>query len=294
MPLIGLVELVLHVKQTHGAAPPEDWAAARADVEKNAKPDDLVTFAPRWVDPIGRQTFGSAIATDEREAYPDVTRFPRAFEVSIRGAHSPDLDGWKSTSVSHFGAVTVTTWENPAPIHLVDDLLRHVGAPDLHVMLVEGGAEHECPLMHGAPLSGALGAGPATAGTRYACSNGTNVSTTILADLDYVPRRCIFAPPPGGNTFIRLRFDGLTFGHALHGHHAISVHQERDLKGAPVTLAFRSGDRELGKLIHRDGDSWKPFELDTSELAGSKAPLTVDVSAPNADARLYCFEADVR
>ena len=141
MPLIGLVELVLHVKQTHGAAPPEDWAAARAEVEKSAKPDDLVTFAPKWVDPIGRQTFGSAIATDEREAYPDVSRFPRAFEVSIRGAHSPDLDGWKTTSVSHFGAVTVTTLENPAPIHLVDDLLRHVGARDLHVMLVVGVVE---------------------------------------------------------------------------------------------------------------------------------------------------------
>lgn len=294
MPLIGLVELVLHVKQTHGAAPPEDWAAARAEVEKSAKPDDLVTFAPKWVDPIGRQTFGSAIATEEREAYPDVSRFPRAFEVSIRGAHSPDLDGWKTTSVSHFGAVTVTTLENPAPIHLVDDLLRHVGAPDLHVMLVDGGVERDCPLIHGAPLSGALGAGPATPGTRYACSNGTNVAITILADLDYVPRRCIFAPPPGAGSFIRLRFDGLTFGRAIHGHHAISVHQERDLKGAPVTLAFRTGDRDLGKLIHRDGDGWKPFELDTTELAGSKASLTVDVSAPNPEARLYCFEADIR
>jgi hypothetical protein len=295
VPLIGLVELALHVKQTHSVAPPEDWAAAKADVEKNAKPEDLVTFAPKWVDPVGRMSFGSTLANTEREAYPDVTRFPRAFEVSIRGAHSPDLAGWKNVGSTDYGRVTVTTFENPNPTHLIDDLLRHVGEPGLHVMLVEGGAEHECALVHGAPTSaGALGAGPATPGTRYGCGNGANVGITILADLDYVPRRCILAPPPGGNTFIRLRFDDLTFGKAIHGHHAISVEQERGLKGAPVTLAFRTGDRDLGKLVHRDGDAWKPFELDTTDLAGTKATLTVDVGAPSGDGRLYCFEADIR
>ncbi|CAN5468001.1 hypothetical protein BH09MYX1_BH09MYX1_36090 [soil metagenome] len=294
VPLVGLAELALHIKQTHSVAAPEDWAAAKADVEKNAKPDDLVTFAPKWVDPIGRETFGSALATEAREAYPDVSRFPRAFEVSIRGAHAPDLDGWTNVGEARFGAVTVTTWENPHPITLVDDLLRHIDTPDLHVMLVDGATERECALVHGAAQSGALGAGPATPGTHYGCPNGTNVGITILADLDYNPRRCILAPPPGGQSFIRFRFDNLKLGKAIHGHHAISVHQERNLTGAPVTLAFRVGDRDLGKLVHRDGDGWKPFELDTSDLAGTTAALTVDVSAANGDSRLYCFEADAR
>jgi hypothetical protein len=292
--VIGLVELALHVRQTHAAPAPEDWKAAKAEVEKNVKPDDLVTFAPRWVDPIGRMTFGSELANLEREAYPDVTRFPRAFEVSIRGEHAPDLAGWKEVGRTSFGAVTVTTLENPTPIHLVDDLLRHVAQPDLHVFVVEGGAEHECTLVHGQALSGALGAGPATPGTRYQCAGGTNVGVTVLADLDYVPRRCIFAPPPGANGFIRLRFDDLTMGKAIHGHHAISVEQERGLRGVPVTLAFRAGEQELGKLVHRDGDGWKPFELDTSELAGKKTTLTVDVGAASGENRLYCFEADLR
>ncbi len=292
--MIGLVELVLHVQQTHAAPTTEDWKAAKADVEKNVEPADLVTFAPRWVDPIGRMTFGSELANEEREAYPDVSRFPRAFEVSIRGEHNPDLADWKQTGRSSFGGVTVTTLENPHPVVLVDDLLRHVGQPDMHVLMVEGGAEHECSFVHATALSGALGSGPATPANRYACAGGTNVGITILADLDYVPRRCIFAPPPGGNTFIRLRFDGLTFGKAIHGHHAISVHQERDLRGAPVTLAFQVGDRTLGKLVHRDGDGWKNFELPTDDLAGTKGTLTVDVGAASGEGRLYCFEADLR
>ena len=104
----------------------------------NVKPDDLVAFAPKWIDPVGRMRFGEDIATLEREARPDETRFPRAFEASIRGAHLPAFDGWKQAGEQRFGAVTVTLWENPSPAHVLDDLVSmvdpqhlQVSAPDL-------------------------------------------------------------------------------------------------------------------------------------------------------------------
>ncbi|CAN5903387.1 hypothetical protein BH11MYX4_BH11MYX4_54950 [soil metagenome] len=99
VPLIGVVELVLHVKQTTSdLVPASDWAAARDAVKAEAKPDDLVIFAPFWVDPIGREQLGDELAGLRREARPDESRFARAFEVGIRGAHRPELEGWKKSS----------------------------------------------------------------------------------------------------------------------------------------------------------------------------------------------------
>ena len=293
VPALALVELGLHVWQTHSVATRDDWAAAKAEVERRAKPEDLVAFAPRWVDPIGREQLGKEIATVDREAYADVSRFPRAIEVSIRGKHLEDLEGWVASDTTRFGEVTVTTYQNPKPIKLLDDLVGHVGRPDMHVYDFDGAAEHACAFAETAPQTGSLGFGPAVPGARYSCPSGSFVGASVLPDLDYRARRCLYAPPSAHGT-LRIRFDAVSFGRALHGHHAISVEAERNGTGVPVSLAFRSGATNFGRVVHRDGEGWKPFELDTSELAGTTAELVVDISAPNGDRRQYCFEADTR
>jgi hypothetical protein len=290
VPAIGLVELAAHAVQTHSVASDGDWNAARDYVASQAKPEDLVAFAPRWVDPVGREHFGPRLATVEREARPDETRFPRALEVSIRGAHLPAFDGWRRSAQQHFGSVTVTTWENPAPAQVLDDLVSQ--ADPQHLRVSRG--ESECSFVHGGPVSGGLGYGPATPGDHFACPGGSpSVGASVVADLDYVPHRCILAPPTG-NATLRLHFSDVRFGHILHGHHAIYVEAERDRKGAPVTITFKSGDSTLGSFVHRDGDGWKPFEVDTSALAGQKGELLAEIASPGGERRLYCFEADTR
>jgi hypothetical protein len=288
IPAAGLLELGAHVVQTHSVVPEADWKAARAYVAGQAKPEDLVLFSPRWADPIGRETFGAEVATLEREARADDTRFPRAFEVSTHGAHSSELDGWRKGSAERFGGVTVTAWDNPAPAHVIEDLVSLVSPQRMRVTR----GENECPFVRGAPQSGGLGFGPVVPGERFACAGGF-AGASVVADLDYVPHRCIFAPPPG-NAPLRLHFHDVLFGHTLHGHHALYVEAERDRKGAPVTLTFHAGDVALGSFVHRDGDGWKPFEVDTSELAGKTSELVAEISAPSGERRLYCFEADTR
>jgi hypothetical protein len=289
VPAIGLVELAAHAVQTHSVPPDADWNAAKDYVAANAKADDLVAFAPRWVDPIGREHFGPRIATLEREARPDESRFPRALEVSLRGEHLPALSRWRRASEQRFGAVTVTTWQNPTPVALLDDLVSKVDPQ--HVRVFRGDAE--CAFVHGSPQSGGLGYGPAMPPDHFMCAGGVSVGASVVADLDYVPHRCIFAPPPG-NTPLRLRFSDIHFGQVLRGHHALYVEAERDEKGAPVTITFRSGESTIGTHVHRDGDGWKPFEFETSALAGQTGELTVEVASPGGDRRLYCFEADTR
>jgi hypothetical protein len=101
---------------------------------------------------------------------------------------------------------------------------------------------------------------------------------------------------------MRIRFLGVRLGRALHGHHGLYVEAERNKSGAPVTITFRVGDQVVGSVVHHDGEGWKPFEFDTSELAGGRtdgaeagrADLVAEIGAANADRRMYCFEADTR
>jgi hypothetical protein len=288
VPVLGLVELAAHVVQAHSVVPEADWRAARDYVAAQAKPDDLVAFAPRWADPIGRETFGPRLATVEREARADESSFPRALEVSIRGAHLPAFEGWHRETEKQLGAVTVTTWDNPSPAQVIDDLVSLVDPQHLRVSR----GETECPFTHGSPTSGNLGFGPAIPGDRFVCPGSGFVGASVVADLDYVPHRCVFAPPQGSAP-VRLRFLDVRFGHSLHGHHALYVEAERDRTGAPVTLVFSSGGSELGRVVHRDGEGWKPFEFDTSALAGQHGELSVEISS-SGSRRLYCFEADTR
>jgi hypothetical protein len=305
VPAIGLIELGAHLVQSHSATSDADWRAARDYVAAQVHPEDLVTFAPRWVDPIGRMQFGPALATLEREARPDESRFPRAFEVSIRGAHDPSLAGWSRTEEHRFGDVTVATMQNPSPAHVLEDLVSLVDAQRMQVSRAEpgreGGRESECAFAHAAPQSGGLGAGPALPADRFVCPSGGFVAASVAADLTYHPHRCIYAPPPGGKTALRLRFLGVHLGQTLHGHHGLYVEAERGRTGAPITITFRSGDTVIGSVVHHDGDGWKPFEFDTSALAAQarqasdgKADIVADIESPSGERRMYCFEADTR
>jgi hypothetical protein len=287
VPAVGLLELGAHAVQTHSVAPDRDWSDARAYVAAKAAAADLVAFAPRWADPIGREVFGADIATLEREARGDESRFPRAFEVSIRGKHIDALRGWRRVEDRHFGAVTVSTLENPAPAHVLDDLVTLVGAGRVRV----SHGDRDCPWAHGAPQSGGLGFGPTVPGDRFNCPGGGFVGVSVVADLDYLPHRCVFAPPSGGAP-LRLRFPGVHMGRALHGHHALYVEAEH-VKGAPVTIAFSVEGKPIGTAIHRDMEGWKGFELDTSDFDKQEVDLVAEI-ASSGERRTYCFEADTR
>ncbi len=288
VPLVGLVELGAHVTQTRDATPTSDWLAARDAVRSAAKPEDLITFAPRWVDPVGREQFGGDLATVEREAYGDVSRFPRAFEVSIRGEHSADLSTWKKVEQKSFGAITLTTLQNPSYVPTKDDLVSHL-VPD-RVTVTHGDDDAACSWSVGNAQTGNLGFGPAIPGHRFECG-GSRVGVSVVADMSYHPHRCIYAPPTNGP--LRITFKDVAFGEVLHGNHGLYVEAERGRTGAPVTLTFSVGDKRLGRVEHRDGESWKGFELSTSELAGQTADLTAEITS-SGPRRMYCFEAVTR
>jgi hypothetical protein len=294
VPAIGLLEIGLHARQTFGAVPASDWRAAHDVVKSMVKPEDLVLVAPRWADPLGRQYLGAEILTPEREGRADETAFPRAIEVSIRGAHAPELEGWRRAEERKVGKVTITTFENPSPVTVLDRLLAHEGPDKMQVFRIDGEKETECTWVRGAPQAGNLGFGPAIPGSKFSCPGGAFVGVSVIATLDYTPRRCFYAPPSGGGGVLRIKFKDVAFGHLLHAHHGIYVEAERHKDGAPVTLAFSVDDKVLARVVHNDGDGWKGFELPTEEYAGQRKDLVADITSPNGNRRMYCFEADTR
>ena len=292
VPLIGVLELGAHEVQIHSVVRQADWDAARAAVEAEWKPGDLVVFEPFWADSIGRMHFGAKLAGIPDEARPNDTRFPRAFEVSIRGAHDPELADWTKVATRKVGAITITTLANPMPVHVIDDLVD-ARFPTGMAVTRQTRWRERLPLDARCHDRGGLGAGPATPGERFVCAGGAFVGVSLIHDLTDRPRRCYFAPTVGRGGVVRVRFTDVAFGSALHGHVGLANFNERDRTGPNVTLTWRANDRILGKITHVDGDGWKGYELSTSDLTVSAATSSPR-SRPPAGGRQYCFEADTQ
>jgi hypothetical protein len=94
-----------------------DWSAAADAVRAEKQPGDLIVFAPRWVDPIGRMWLGDAMSVDD-VARMDAARFSRIWEVSIRGARAPETRGLGKADYDHsFGRVRVRRFvQEPAKV----------------------------------------------------------------------------------------------------------------------------------------------------------------------------------
>lgn len=295
VPLVGVVELALHLKQTTtDVVPDADWIAAREAVKAEAKPEDLVVFAPFWADPLGRRWFGEELAGIKREARPDESRFRRAFEVGIRGAHLPELEGWKKTSERAVGKITIGVYDNPTPVTVHTDLLDFVGPERMTVSRVEGSSETSCPWQHGVGQPGGLGVpqGVALPGDRFQCGGGGYVGVAVLHALDHHPHLCLFASPQGGGS-LKIRFAKVLFGTSLHGHSGVQWVTERVPSQERIQVAFSAFDRPIGQNAHKIGAGWTGFEFPTPELAGKKGDLVAEVTN-GAAPRAYCFEADTR
>ncbi len=294
VPLVGLVELALHWKQTRDVVPDADWLAAREGVKAELHDRDLVVFAPEWSDPLGRLFFGADIMTLGRAARPDATRFERAFEVSMRGAHSAELSRWKKVAERRYGALTVTTLENPSFVPLKDDLVAQIGAKVVRVSRVDAAGETPCPWQHGVTQSGStyVPQGPAVPGDKFVCQ-GSYVGVGVLHDLDHRPRQCIFAGTIPGAT-LRIRFADVAYGAVLHGHDGVQWVTDRTKAGDSVHISFKAMGQEIGHHTHKPGTGWVGFELPMRELSGQHGELVVEVSARGQGQKQFCFEADTR
>jgi len=97
----------------HAAAPGDsDWKAATALIRAELRPgQDLIVFAPDWVDPLGRKWLGDELTLDDLGRM-DAARYARIWEVTVRGAEPPETEHLGApTYTVHFGGVRVRRFE---------------------------------------------------------------------------------------------------------------------------------------------------------------------------------------
>jgi len=140
-------------------AVPDDgaWQAAAQRVRAEARPGDLIVFAPAWIDPVGRWQLGDLIPI-AMAGRMDAARYGRIWELAIRGAHAPETAGLVPVASAEHDGIAIRRYER-APAIVVGDVLDRVasatgGRPSLE--LAEVGFEpHRCLQISpppGAPL----------------------------------------------------------------------------------------------------------------------------------------------
>lgn len=298
-PAVAVVELVAQGVIQARVPKEAHWRAAHDHIARSRRDGDLVASAPLWTDPLARMYFRDLIALRDA-ARPDATRYPRAWVATIRGAEHPDFHGWREQSATSFGRVTVRLLVNPSPARVLYDFTEHVRPPDASAVRIDGETRRECTFQSGLFVAGGgLGGGMLPGPERFSCSNeGWNhVGVTVVEDMTHRGRRCIWSHPVQGATMVTT-FHNVPIGTRIHGHHALAYEAERgdDLgnQGGPVELRVLVDGTEAGRSIHRDGEGWKGFEIDTRAWANTTRQLTIEVRAEAPGMRHYCYEGDVR
>jgi hypothetical protein len=298
-------------ERQRAAVPPwSDWTRA-ADAAKAArKPGDAVIVAPRWAGSLGRMALdGQRIVLGKRlddgidmrlAARTGLETYPRAIEISIRGKDDPDVKGWRLLSERKFGLVSVRTLENPSPQRLVRDLADEIDATATVYRASTLGAREPCRWeVGGGQGMASLGNGPRAPADRWLCSpwdaGWTTVGTTVITDLSFTPRRCIWMHP-NADLITTIELPPRPIGTKVVGHVGLHAYQEREMKGAPVFGRVTIGGKKVAEIRHVDGDGWLRFEAATPEFAGQQLPVKLELwaDAGKAQFRTACMAVELR
>lgn len=287
LPVVALVELGLVFWSARRAPRFDDYAALVAPIEGLQQKDELVVMAPRWAEPMLRRALG-----DERMPLRDVGRadldgYRTALEVSMLGERAPELTGWRELESQELGKFTVRRLENPAARAPVFDF---VDALEQAEVRTEAGA---CAWSERAQRSsGGLGGHPTFPRQRFMCPGSPffHAGVTVIADQEFVARRCIWAHPSARGE-LSIRYPNVKLGDVLVGHGGIYWMVEREQTGAPVELMVRVDGKRVGNYIHADGDGWSRFEIPLGAQARKTLDVEFAVSSPDHEHRHFCFEA---
>jgi hypothetical protein len=253
IPLVALLELALQWRLPGGDPTAADWRAAAAAIAAEKGDFDLVAIAPEWA-VHGRVFLGGVIGPRDLGRF-DTTRYDRLFEVSLRGARSPESAGLQAETERRFGALTLRRYRLPPRADVSIDLID-----DLHRCEVEG---------------------------------VKRPAARFLVDHSFATRLAI--PLPVSKRPVALSCPEIPAGSVLRGHAMIArldYRAHRLPAGGPVRLSFFFDGVAVGALGVDNLAPPVPFEL---ALPGhGTGTLRVELSARDGFDRTVGFAADVR
>jgi hypothetical protein len=241
-----------------GATVPDDraWAAAAAAVRAEHQPGDLIQFAPRWVDPVGRMHLGDLIPI-EMAARMDDARYGRVWVLSIRGAGVPGYA--KPSWAKDIGGVAIRRYDR-TPADVVTDFVA--------LAATSPGAMQP---------SGAIARGP----------------QVVLAEVGFEPHRCVQVVPQPGQE-VKVTFPQVKLGVALVGAVGLAdVFTRRDVR-TPVDLIVQVDGTEVARAKAGVNSGWVRWSGRTGEGVGDVTFVVRALGGNKGRDRLVCFAAEAR
>jgi hypothetical protein len=268
--LLALYETANALLAPSRVASDADWVAAASEVRAGFQPGDLIVFAPYWADQTGRAHLGDKISV-EMAGRADADRYRRVWEVSIRGAHAPEIASARRVRESRHGKVTVALYEKDA-FAISYDFTTH--AEDARVTQTTHSAGNETPCYKD--------------GTGFRCG-GTSIGPRTL-EIDYQPRRGILAPPDGGKV-TRLEWTDAPLGASLVGYTGIHDYFSRKNADGPVDFTLFVDGKQRVQQRTLNADNYKKFSIPTEP---GPHTVRVEISAPNTSWRTFGFHLEAR
>lgn len=289
---IAVVEVIGHFVVQARVVTDEDWHRAAVRVREQWQPGDLIVAAPEWTDPLVRRELGDQIRVADA-GRSDQARYRRLWAMSVRGHRPAQAPDGAPEFDEQVGPVRILRWALD-PARVLYDFSDHVREARVTI------DDRVCAWEHtGRPRGGGLSAGPIVPSERHQCDLRRSwlwVGTTVIEDLDLAPRYCIWQHAAAPET-IRASFPNVPLGDQLVLAGGIIYEHERDRTGGPIAVVVRLDGREIGRMIHRDGDGWKQMTASTRVPARGSAErgsIVVEVTAPNPDRRSFCWAASTR
>lgn len=292
---LALAEVAALVVRQRRVTPDEDWERAAEIIREQFESTDAVTVAPDWADPLLRLHLGDRI-TLAMAGRSDLAAYERLWVVSLRGHNAPEAPRRTADFRANAGRLSVERFDlgpSPVVLDLVDAL------PSAQVEYETRDGVEPCPWKErvGGPARGGLGFGPVAPRNRFVCDATKPwswVGVTMLEDLSLNPRRCIHQHPLGPRP-VSVVYHDVHLGSRLVLYGGLDYHHERDEEGAPVTLRVLVNGRELGKMVHRDGDGWSKLTLETRRDGEPvRGDLRIEVTTPNPRRRVFCWSGTIQ
>lgn len=258
--LVSLWEIVATARSGSDVGDAGDWQRAADFVRERAGDGDLIVFAPRWIDPIGRHYLGDSIPVD-MAARMDAARYGTVWELAVRGAHAPEATG-REVERETFGPVSVRKLERE-PVEVVTDFVDAF-------------------------------AGARVEGKPVRRSRDRSVPPAVdLEEVGFEPHRCVrFQPPPNGT--VRVVYEGVTLGSTLVGYAGLAdVFTRRDHR-EPGRLDVDIDGARVASIELGIDDGWVRFEAPTRPAASATVVFSGTAVGAGARDKLICFAAEAR
>jgi len=277
LPAVAVIDIVLqaHLASSH---PGEgDIEAAASLVRSGYTEGDLVVVAPKWL-AEARRALGGAVLPLVDQARPDEAVYRRLWEVSARGETSPESSGHSPELEKRFGTVAVRRYLLQ-PSAVVD--FDFVTSIDTAVVRSVDG--HDRRLYR-------------RRGRRWVAPGARNdvwVGTETISDLDFLPRRCVWANTLPRPRRLRVEYRGIRRGRTIEGHTATDYVSGRHCASEPVRFTVFVDNRQVLAVSHHDCDGWRSFRVEVPE-GSDEAVVAFEISTDDPAEHDFCFQAQMR